>query len=487
MIDGTAYIGGQRLVSGLWDEHRNPAHLKDIVARTPRMRTEDVDKAVAEGKEGFRAWSALDIAKRAHYLRKAAAFVDGLLASESGDALVELSTREHGRILIESRLDMQMASLVLDHYADYAGKLRGLANDFADAQGRRLVSPRPLGVCAGIVPWNFPVGLSMTKVAPALLAGNSIVLKMPDYSPTAASLLLADVAELLPPGVLNVLTGADAALGEALVRHPDVPKVALTGGTPTGKAVMAAAAEGLKRLTLELGGNDPAILLDDVVVDEALGEKLVAGAFTACGQVCFAIKRLYVPSALFDDVVDVLGEALDGTVVGNGTDPDVTMGPVNNERQFRRLVEIEADARRRHCEIRFYGRYAGSLEDPDEGYFRLPAIVVNPPHDATIVRAEQFGPILPIIPYSVSDDPVMWANDSDMGLCASIWTLDEDRGFAMAQTVEAGSVFVNHHGAFSLDFDAPFGGMKQSGLGREFGVESLAEYTETQVISTRGL
>ncbi|MEW6475480.1 MAG: aldehyde dehydrogenase family protein [Actinomycetota bacterium] len=472
-------IGGERLLTGRWDEHPNPAREVDVVGRSPVAGAKEVDLAVEAAAGAFPAWAALDLSERAALLAAAGDMLQ--TRSAEWEALL---TREHGRPLYESRLDIQFGGAVLRYFGSECSYPEPRV--FEDGQGRLTVGHRPIGVCAGIVPWNFPVGLSMPKVGAALLAGNTIVIKLPDYSPLTAALVLGEVADLLPPGVLNVVTGRGPEVGQLLAEHPTVRKVALTGGTPTGRAVMRAASEQLKRVTLELGGNDAAIVLPDAQVDQTLGEKLMLGAFTASGQICFAIKRVYAPRRVFADVVEAIAAALDDSLLGDGLEPGVTLGPVNNRRSHERLNRLRAGLDKIGANTLIRGSVVPGT-DLDAGYFQRPTLVVDPPRDAEIVKVEQFGPILPILAYDDDEDPIGLANDSEFGLCASLWTADEGAAFDLASRIESGTVFINSHGPFSLDLSAPFGGVKASGLGREFGVEGLSEYLDVQTVSNRGL
>jgi len=472
-------IGGERVLTGQWDEHPNPAREAEIVGRSPVAGPKEVDLAVEAAAQAFPSWAALEPSERAALLAAAGDMVQ----SRSGEWEV-LLTREHGRPLFESRLDIQFGGAVLTYFGSECPY--PAPRIVEDPQGRLIVGRRPVGVCAGIVPWNFPVGLSMPKVGASLLAGNTIIIKLPDYSPLTAALVLGEVADLLPPGVLNVVMGRGPDVGQLLVEHPTVRKVALTGGTATGRAVMRAAGEQLKRVTLELGGNDAAIILPDAQVDETLGEKLMLGAFTASGQICFAIKRVYAPRRLFADVVDAIAAALDGSVLGEGLHPGVTLGPVNNRRSHDRLNRLRSGLEDIGAQTLVRGSLVSGT-DLEAGYFQRPTLVLDPPRDAEIVKGEQFGPILPILSYEDGEDPIALANDSEFGLCASLWTENEERAFDLAERVDSGTVFINSHGPFSLDLSAPFGGVKASGLGRELGPEGLSEYLEYQTISNRGL
>jgi acyl-CoA reductase-like NAD-dependent aldehyde dehydrogenase len=471
------YVDGKRVEPPAWMEVRNPAQLDEVVGEAPLGSAEDAAAAVKAAGRALPEWRNTPVGERAALLVEAG----GALALRMGE-WQELFTREHGKILFEAGLDIQMAGAILDYYGNRPELIADRVVE--DARGRLLVRPRPLGVCVGIVPWNWPVVLSATKIGPALLAGNTLVLKMPDFSPLATLQAVAAVADHFPPGVLNVVAGPGPEVGAALVADPRVRKVALTGGTATGKRVMADAAQTLKRTTFELGGNDAAILLPDVALDEDVAANLMLGAFSTSGQICFAIKRLYVHRSRYDEFVDLFRGVVDTTVVGDGLDPEVTMGPLNNPLQYRAVGGIIDGVRRQGLDLVELGQLRG---EPDRGYFVRPHLVLDPPEDAEVVRCEQFGPVLPVMAYASEAEVIARANASPFGLCSSIWTADEDRAFALAEELEAGTTFINGHSLFSLDLDAPFGGVKESGIGRELGPEAVLEYTQPHTVTNKRL
>jgi acyl-CoA reductase-like NAD-dependent aldehyde dehydrogenase len=271
-------------------------------------------------------------------------------------------------------------------------------------------------------------------------------------------------------------------VAQRIVEHPGVPKVAFTGSTRTGKLVARLASEHVKDVTLELGGNDAAILLDDCEFDEMLVGDLIMGAFTTAGQICMGVKRVFVPEGRVAELADAMAEVLNTYIVGPGLDPETTMGPLHNRMQRDRVVELLDDARARGATIRECGSLTG---DPEKGYFMLPSLVTGAGDEARIVSEEQFGPALPILGYRTLDEAVARANSTEYGLCSSVWTADEDRGLQVARRLEAGSTFINSHGLFSVDPRAPFGGYKQSGSGREMGLEGVLAFTQRHTVSTR--
>jgi acyl-CoA reductase-like NAD-dependent aldehyde dehydrogenase len=340
-------------------------------------------------------------------------------------------------------------------------------------QGRIEIRRKPLGVVAAITPWNYPLMLGMWKIAPALLAGNTIVLKPSPYTPITTLMLGEILRDIVPPGVLNVISGGDE-LGSWMTSHPIPRKISFTGSVETGKKVAAAAAPDLKRVTLELGGNDAAIVLSDVDL-ASVAPKIFWGAMENSGQICSAIKRVYVPQEMYAPMLEMLGELAKGVKVGNGLEAGTQMGPINNRPQFERVTELVEDARKHGAKI-ISGGAVGK-----EGYFFAPTIVGNISDGVRLVDEEQFGPALPIIPYKDVDDAVKRANATHYGLSGSVWSKDSDRGAEVAAQLECGSAWVNQHLAIAPNL--PFGGAKWSGIGVENGPWGLLGFTEIQVVN----
>ncbi|MCE3555808.1 aldehyde dehydrogenase family protein [Pseudonocardia sp. RS11V-5] len=451
----------------------DPGRLDDVVAHVAVGDEQDVNRAVRAAHAAYPGWRSTPSAERAKLLFAAA---DALAAST--EELAPLLVREHGGVGWEAQTDFGLGTGVIQHTVS-------LLEDFLspltidDEQCSIQVTKAPRGVAAAIVPWNMPVVLTMLKLAPALATGNTVVLKPSPFASAALTLALQRMAAVLPPGVLNVVHG-DGDVGAALCRHPLVRKVGFTGGTATAQKVLEATSPTIKNITLELGGNDPAVLLDDVDVDSTL-DGLVKGVYTRSGQICFAVKRIYVPRSLYTRFADAFCARVDELVVGHGLDPQSSFGPLNNEAQFKKVQDILDRTRNSTAQLVQLGRKLDA-STWENGYYVLPHVVKDVEHSAPVSCEEQFGPVVPLIAYDDEEQALAWANDSEYGLCSSVWSADPERGLAFAERVEAGSTFINSHSFDSLDPRMPFGGIKQSGLGREFGVPGLSAYVEDHAV-----
>ncbi|GLY06647.1 aldehyde dehydrogenase family protein [Actinoplanes sp. NBRC 101535] len=465
-------IGGETVLGDL-REIRDPGHLDDTVAQVAVGSASDVDRAVRAAHAAFDGWRRTSPAERAKLILAAADVVAG-----AGADLAPLLVREHGGVLWEAQTDFGLGTGVLQHTAS-------LVEDFSrpvqydDEQSFISVERVPRGVVAAIVPWNMPVVLTMMKLAPALATGNTLVLKPSPFAPAALTILLTRMADLLPPGVLNVVHG-EGDVGAALTSHPLVRKVGFTGGIATARKVIESTAGTIKNVTLELGGNDPAIVLDDVDIDAAL-DRMLKGVYTRTGQICFAVKRIYVPRGLYQRFADAFCDRVNQYVVGHGLDPEVSFGPLNNEAQYKKVTDLIDRTRNSAATLLTLGSKRDA-DTWDNGYYVLPHVVRDVAHEAPISCEEQFGPIVPLIAYDNEQQALDWANDGEYGLGASVWTTDPQRGLALARQIEAGSTFINTHSFESLDLRMPFGGVKQSGIGREFGTAGLSEYVEEHAI-----
>jgi len=465
MSEHTMTIGGARVGTGRRFGVVNPA-TATVFATAPAATPEDVEAAVLAADQAFASWKRDEGARR-DAMRTAADAVDA-----AAPDLAALLTAEQGKPLGDAATEVRRSALWLRYYADVELPVEIVRDD---ATGYAEVYRRPLGVVAAITPWNFPLTLAMWKIAPALRAGNTVVVKPSPFTPLATLALGEVFRSVLPPGVLNVLTGPDP-LGSLLTGHRLVRKISFTGSTETGKRVVAAAAPDLKRVTLELGGNDPAIILPDVEVG-AIAPTLFASAFMNNGQVCLAVKRVYVHSSIHDELVDALAAIAQSVKVDDGTVEGAVLGPVNNEPQLNRVRSLVDDAVGRGGRVAAGG---SAIDRP--GYFYRPTILADVSDGVAIVDEEQFGPALPVIRYDDVRDAVARANNSRFGLTASVWSADAAEAARVAPDLDAGQVSINVHG-FGVRPDLPFGGHKWSGIGVENGYWGLHAYTETQVIT----
>jgi acyl-CoA reductase-like NAD-dependent aldehyde dehydrogenase len=465
MSDYQLLIGGKLVAGDSAMEVINPA-TEEIVALCPRASLAQLDAAVAAAKAAFPAWSRTPVETRRRALTSIA---EALEANK--DEIARTLTLEQGKPLGEAANEVLGAAAFFRYFG---GLELAPPQVLSETETTRIEAHRqPLGVVAAIVPWNFPLTLMAFKVPAALLAGNTVVLKPAATTPLSTLLFARLAAPLLPPGVLNVITDAND-LGGALTAHPDVRKVSFTGSTATGAKVMAGAAADLKRITLELGGNDAAIVLDDVDPKET-APKIFRHAFANNGQVCIAVKRLYVHESIYDEMCSELAALADAAVVGNGLEQGTQLGPLQNRNQFERVKELIEDARQCGNII------AGGTAHEANGYFIRPTIVRDITDGARLVDEEQFGPVLPVIKYAQTDDAVRRANASSYALGGSIWSRDAARAYDLAKELEAGTVWVNKH--MDLSPGIPFGGAKQSGIGTELGEAGLAEVTQLKIIN----
>ncbi len=469
LIDGDVVAGGD----GTYPV-TNPARPAEVVFDAPSTSPAQLDLAVGAARRSQPAWAALTFAERA--ARVVAAAEAGVAAVEAQD-LARLLTREHGKTRLEAIFDTATMGGMAAAFAPVVAQALAARELSAGATRVEWV---PHGVVAAVLPFNWPVSVMANKILPALLAGDTVVVKAPPTCPGAVLLVAAAMAGELPPGVLNVVNGPGAALGAALVAHPGVDMVSFTGGVATGQAVMAAAAATTRPVVLELGGNDPAILAPDVVADLTLADRIVEAAFVTSGQVCMAVKRLYVQRDRLDETVAALAERLANEVVGNGLAEEVTMGPVHTAAGRDRVEVMVAEAAAAGATVLRPGRIRAE-DEGSQGYFVSPALVVAPPPDSSIVRQEQFAPALPVIPYDDLSEAIDAANDTSFGLCASVWSNDDALASDVASRLSAGTVFENAHGISAIDMYAPMGGWKESGFGVELGPEGMQAFARPRV------
>ncbi|MBI4454349.1 MAG: aldehyde dehydrogenase family protein [Acidobacteria bacterium] len=477
--EGAMYINGRALPVQNPIPIPNPARLTEVVGTIPKGSIAECHMAIEAAQAAFPAWAALSIHERARTVATAyEAFMPGM------DDRAVLLSRENGKTRIEAWFDCMGAKRCVDYYVN-------LSKDFEleweppAPNGRVVVTRKPMGVAGIIVPWNAPVLLAYLGIAPALIAGNTVVVKPSNFVPLALIDTVRLMAEYLPPGVLNVITGPGAAIGKELASHPLVRRMIFTGSVEVGKQVLLDAASTVKRCTMELGGNDPAIVLPDANLDTAV-PGILRAVFTGAGQICYDVKRIYVQKDIYSQFVKCFTEAADEIVVGNGLDPNVTMGSITTKEQYNFVNDLIAESKAGSGKVTVVGKKAVSEEEWKNGYFILPHIVTGVDHRHRVVTCEQFGPIIPIISFDTEEEAVRLANDSEFGLASSIWTEDIEHAWELARKIDAGTTFVNTHAVASA-VDMPFGGFKWSGLGRSHGVIALEEQYELQTLSTRKL
>ncbi len=459
----------------------NPARPDELVGHAAKATTADIDTACKAAHAAFPAWSAKSYAERAELLM---AIADHLVADEEDVKYrSRLFCREHGKIIRETLLEMTRLGDRFRLTAAYADRLAA-DEQIPGPPFDTIITRQPRGVAALIVPWNWPLSILGAKLPQALMAGNTVVVKPSHSSALAPALTIQKIAEKLPPGVLNLVTGKSDEIGDALVGHPLVRTVNFTGSIGVGRHVMKVAADTITPVTLELGGNDPALVLEDAELDAGAFQRMYLGTFASSGQICMALKRLYVHRSRYDEVVDGMTAACGRAVVGDGLLPETNMGPVNNPKQLATVTGMIAEARAAGADL----KELGQVPDEDlyaKGYFQKPALVFDPDPALRVVREEQFGPALPIMPFDSDDEAIEKANDSEYGLCSSVWTQDRDRAVAIARRLEAGYTYLNGHGPMAQDSRGPFGGFKQSGIGRNLGYEGILAFQEPHSISSQ--
>jgi acyl-CoA reductase-like NAD-dependent aldehyde dehydrogenase len=464
MLPSKLLINGALVEGAMQLDVVNPATGKAF-ATVARADAGQLEEAVAAAKAAAPAWAALGCAVRGEYLTKLA---DAIEANK--DEFAKLLTAEQGKPLKQATGEVIGGIYQLRHYA--AQRMEPVT--LRETDTARIIEHRtPLGVVAAITPWNFPFMMVTQKLGPALITGNTVVAKPAPTTPMCALKIAELAADIFPAGVINVIVDNND-LGAALSSHPDVAKVSFTGSTGTGRKIFAAGADDLKRITLELGGNDAAIVMDDVD-PKTVAPKLFNGAMVNAGQVCLAIKRVYAHASIYDELCAELATLAENAVVDDGANQGAQIGPVQNKMQYDKLLGFLDDAAANGTVL------AGGKPLDRDGYFIAPTIVRDIPDDARLVREEQFGPILPIMKFDDIDDAITRANDNEYGLGGTIWAGDVDRGVEVAMKIDSGTVWVNKH--LDLPFDVPFGGSKQSGVGREGGDEGLFAYSQPHVVN----
>ncbi|QIB65108.1 aldehyde dehydrogenase family protein [Kineobactrum salinum] len=463
----TMLINGQQIQGAATLEVLNPA-TEEIIAHAPDASREQLDAAVAAANTAFLQWSRRPIAERQALVKEIARCIE-----DNKDELSRIFIAEMGRSRDGAEWEMVTAANWCRGTAQYDLPVTVIEDN---DEHRVEVRHTPIGVVGAITPWNAPILIAIWKLAPALLAGNTVVLKPSPYTPLTTLRLGELLRDILPAGVLNIVSGGNE-LGQWITEHPDITKVSFTGSTATGRRVMESASRTLKRITLELGGNDAAIVLPDVD-PKVVAPALFWGAFFNSAQVCVATKRLYIHEDIYDAVAQELVKYARTITIGDGSQEGVDLGPVQNKMQFEKVKNLLDSTREQGHRFLLGG------EAPEgKGYFIPVSIVDNPPQDSRVVIEEAFGPVLPLLKYKDIDEVIAWANDSDTGLAGSVWSNDLEQAHEVAGRLQTGTVWINEMFAFSPH--APFSGHKQSGLGAEHGMEGLLEFTNTQTITTR--
>src|SRR5688572_7824121 len=463
--DFSLLIGGELVQSAQHLDVINPAR-GTVFARCPAAQRSELDRAVDAARRAFPAWRARSFAERASLVKRLSPRV-----RERQNELAALLTREQGKTPAQTGAENHPGAAQSDGMVGIEIPVEVIADDNDKHIELRY---RPLGVVGIITPWNAPVNLALGPLVSALYTGNTVILKPSPYTPLTTLKVGELLNEVFPPGVVNVLAGGDD-LGAAMTAHPGLDKISFTGSVATGKKVLASAAATLKRVTLELGGNDPAIVLGDVDA-KAIAKKIFFASFVNSGQVCMAIKRIYAHESVYEDLCDALVEEAKQAKVGNGLDPGTEFGPVQNKMQYDKVVGLIKDSKKTGATF-----LAGGEVPSGPGYFLPPTLVTDIADDSRLVQEEQFGPIVPILKFTDLDDALRRANDTRYGLSGSVWTKDLERGADIAARLEVGTAWVNQHRTTSAF--VPFGGAKESGLGRAYSSLGLKSYMEPEVVS----
>ncbi|MEH6823668.1 MAG: aldehyde dehydrogenase family protein [Motiliproteus sp.] len=459
-------IGGQAIAGDLGSfDVLNPA-TEQPVAECPQASVKQLDQAVKNAQSAFELWKLSTHTERQDLLNAIAEQMES-----RADELASIVVQEQGKPLFLAKAEVGGAIA----WTRATAALEIPVEVIEDSPGKRIEMHRkPLGVVGSITPWNWPLMIAVWHIMPALRAGNTVVCKPSELTPLNTLLLGEIINQVAPPGLVNIVTGT-AELGSAMSAHPDIQKIVFTGSTPTGQAIMRNGADNLKRLTLELGGNDAGIILPDSDID-AIAMPIFQTAFLNMGQTCASLKRLYVHDSQYDALCQKLVTIAEQQTVGNGAEKGVNFGPVQNRKQLNRVIELVEDARSQGANIRTGGAPAAG-----PGYFYPPTIVSDISDGTRLVDEEQFGPVLPVIRYTDVEDAVRQANANVNGLGGSVWSSDLEQAQRIAERLECGTAWINNHAEILPH--APFGGCKMSGFGVEFGVEGLLAYTRPQVIN----
>ena len=468
MTDYKNLIDGKMVDNGQWLEVLNPA-TEQVVGRVPSCGKEELDSAVAAARRAFTQWKKTTAEERQQVVQGIAAAI-----KENADELYRLLTSEQGKPHAQAQQEIYgAAGLAAAQSTLTLDDVINQDDDTRLSRTRRV----PVGVVGGIVPWNFPIMMAIQKIVPALVAGCTIVLKPSPFTPLTTLRVAELIKDVVPAGTVNIITGEDT-LGPLITEHPDIDKITFTGSTATGKKIMEGASGDLKRITLELGGNDASIVLPDADV-EKVAEQLFWSSFSNAGQVCIAAKRIYIHEDIYDDLSKAIADYAKTLVVGDGSQQGTGVGPIQNKKQYERVLDLIQDAKDNG-----YKFLTGGDKDPSgTGYYVPITILDNPPEDARIVAEEQFGPVMPLMKFASVDEVIERANNSEYGLAGAVWTKDTDKGVEIAEQLETGTVWINEF--MQLSPFAPFGGHKQSGFGAEYGIDGLKEFTYPQVITVK--
>ncbi|MGB6308925.1 MAG: aldehyde dehydrogenase family protein [Steroidobacteraceae bacterium] len=460
-------IGGKSATTTDFFDVLNPAD-ETVVAACPQGTAALVDEAVSSARRAFPAWAALPDSQRAAKLLAVADLIEKHHAE-----LSELVTREQGKTQSGPGANLELGGAAAWTRATAALSIpEEIIQD--DKTGKIVLHRKPVGVVASITPWNWPLMIAVWHIMPAIRVGCTVVIKPSPFTPLSTLRLVEIMNQVLPPGVVNSVTGG-VEVGSHLTNHAGIDKIVFTGSVATGKKVMGSAAQGLKRVTLELGGNDAGIVLPGTKIEPLL-EKLFWGCFINAGQTCAALKRLYVHQDQYDDVVRKLSEYVAKIPVGNGLDPKNLIGPVSNKMQLDKVADMVDDARARGAVV-----VTGGVRPKAPGFFYPLTVIANAADDMRVVKEEQFGPVIPIVKYKTVEEAIQRANSLDVGLGGSVWGNDAQEAARYASRLECGTAWVNQHG--TLHPMAPFGGVKSSGIGVEFNLDGLKEYTTVQVVN----
>lgn len=471
-----AYINGEKYKTEDKSPRENPTNPDEIVGYTPVNTREEAIEAIEVAFDTFTTWRETPIEERIKCMRSAIQKI-----KDASPKLATLLSREHGKPVYDAQGEIYISLKWMEYACDNIEEV--LKEDVQEHEsGKTIITKDAIGVVSAITPWNYPISLSTIKIAPALLAGNTMVIKPSPLAPLAVSNLIEIIANEFPPGVLNCVHG-EKEIGVELTSNPKIAKIAFTGGTETAKHIMKSAAETIKHITLELGGNDAAIFLDDFDVnDERAMRRIVISNFLTAGQICMIAKRIYVHKSIYDKFVEKYIEAANKWIrVGDPFDENVTVGPVNNQKQVNHVQRLIDDAENKGAKVVKLGKILDQ-ELFEKGYFMQPTVILGADENDPIVVEEQFGPTVPIIPFEDDEHAIKLANDSIYGLTSSVWG-EEAHAIDVSKHIQAGTTMINTAAVQGLDVRFPFGGVKQSGIGREYGKEGLLIYSETHVIN----